>query len=90
VISVADRGPGIPPEERKHALKRFYRLDRGPKNAGNGLGFSLVAAVAQLHGALIEMADNEPGLRLQLRFPPADMPDLAIRVSESVATLPPS
>ena len=90
MISVADRGPGIPPEERKHALKRFYRLDRGPKNPGNGLGFSLVAAVAQLHGALIEMADNEPGLRVQLRFPPGGMPGLDIPASDSVATLPPS
>jgi signal transduction histidine kinase len=77
VISVADRGPGIPPEERKHVLKRFYRLDRSRSSPGNGLGLSLVAAVAQRHGALIDMADNEPGLRLQLRFPQPKEPSLA-------------
>jgi len=78
VISVADHGPGIPPEERKNVLQRFYRLDHSRSSPGNGLGLSLVAAVAQLHGASIEMADNEPGLRLQLRFPPANLSGVRI------------
>lgn len=69
VLSVADRGPGISPEDRKHVLKRFYRLERSRNSPGNGLGLSLVAAVAGLHGARIEMADNAPGLRIELRFP---------------------
>ena len=82
VISVADHGPGIPPEERKNVLQRFYRLDHSRNSPGNGLGLSLVAAVAQLHGALIDMADNEPGLRLQLRFPPAKPPSIAMSLRE--------
>jgi signal transduction histidine kinase len=69
VLSVADHGPGIPIEERKHALRRFYRLERSRNSPGNGLGLSLVAAVANLHGARIEMEDNSPGLRIELRFP---------------------
>jgi signal transduction histidine kinase len=68
-VSVADRGPGIPLEERKHVLKRFYRIERSRSSPGNGLGLSLVAAVAQLHGAHIEMEDNKPGLKIQLQFP---------------------
>jgi signal transduction histidine kinase len=68
VLSVADRGPGIPIEEREHVLRRFYRLERSRKSPGNGLGLSLVAAVANLHGARIEMADNCPGLRSELHF----------------------
>jgi signal transduction histidine kinase len=68
VLSVADRGPGIPIEEREHVLRRFYRLERSRKSPGNGLGLSLVAAVANLHGARIEMADNSPGLRSELHF----------------------
>lgn len=69
VISVADRGPGIPAGERAKVLKRFYRLERSRSSPGNGLGLSLVAAVAQQHGASITMDDNAPGLIIALRFP---------------------
>ncbi|MGP0094169.1 MAG: sensor histidine kinase [Xanthobacteraceae bacterium] len=69
VISVADNGPGIPVNECQHVFKRFYRLERSRRSPGNGLGLSLVAAVARLHGARIEMADNGPGLACRLRFP---------------------
>lgn len=68
-ISVADRGPGIPAEERENVLQRFYRLERSRHSPGSGLGLSLVAAVTHLHGAVIRMADNMPGLRIELRFP---------------------
>jgi signal transduction histidine kinase len=68
-ISVADDGPGIPATERRHVFKRFYRLERSRQTPGNGLGLSLVAAVARLHGADIEMLDNAPGLKFRLRFP---------------------
>jgi signal transduction histidine kinase len=68
-ISVADDGPGIPATERRHVFKRFYRLERSRRMPGNGLGLSLVAAVARLHGADIEMLDNAPGLKFRLRFP---------------------
>jgi signal transduction histidine kinase len=69
VLAVSDRGPGIPIDERKHVFKRFYRLERSRNSPGNGLGLSLVAAVANLHGARIEMIDNAPGLRVELHFP---------------------
>ena len=72
VISIADDGRGIPPEEREHVFKRFYRLEQSRYTSGNGLGLSLVAAVARLHEAQIEMLDNSPGLKVTLRFlPPA-------------------
>ena len=64
VVSVADDGPGIPEQERQNVFKRFYRLERSRRTPGNGLGLSLVAAVARLHGARIEMLDNKPGLSL--------------------------
>jgi signal transduction histidine kinase len=68
-ISVADDGPGIPVHERRHVFKRFYRLERSRRTPGNGLGLSLVAAVARLHGAQVDMEDNAPGLTIRLRFP---------------------
>jgi signal transduction histidine kinase len=70
-IAVADNGPGIPAAERGRVFKRFYRLERGRRTPGNGLGLSLVAAVARLHGARIELRDNAPGLVFRLWFPPA-------------------
>jgi signal transduction histidine kinase len=69
VISIADDGPGIPVNESEQVFKRFYRLERSRRTPGNGLGLSLVAAVARLHGARIEMANNGPGLKFKLRFP---------------------
>ena len=71
-VSVADHGPGVPADERRNVLKRFYRLEHSRNSPGNGLGLSLVAAVANLHGAQIEMADNAPGLRIELHFPSPD------------------
>ena len=68
VISIADDGPGIPVGEYEHVFKRFYRLERSRYTPGNGLGLSLVAAVARLHGARIEMLDNAPGFAFKLWF----------------------
>jgi signal transduction histidine kinase len=68
VISVADDGPGIPAGEHEQVFKRFYRREHCRYTPGNGLGLSLVAAVARLHGARIEMLDNSPGLKLRLWF----------------------
>jgi signal transduction histidine kinase len=69
VISVSDDGPGIPVAECENVFKRFYRLEQSRRTPGNGLGLSLVAAVARLHRARVEMVDNRPGLKIQLRFP---------------------
>jgi signal transduction histidine kinase len=68
IISIADDGPGIPADQHEHVFKRFYRLEQSRYTPGNGLGLSLVAAVARLHGARIEMLDNAPGLKFKLWF----------------------
>jgi signal transduction histidine kinase len=70
VVSIADDGPGIPADQHEHVFKRFYRLEQSRYTPGNGLGLSLVAAVARLHGGRIEMRDNSPGLKLMLWFSP--------------------
>lgn len=69
VISVGDRGPGIPASDRERVLKRFVRLEESRTLPGTGLGLSLVAAVARLHGGELVLEDNEPGLRAVLRLP---------------------
>ena len=68
-LSVADRGPGIPAEQRARVTDRFYRLESSRSTPGSGLGLSLVAAVARLHDAALTFHDGEPGLRAELRFP---------------------
>jgi signal transduction histidine kinase len=69
LVAVTDNGPGIPVEEHDRVFKRFYRLEQGRRTPGNGLGLSLVAAVARLHGAQIELLDKAPGLEFRLWFP---------------------
>lgn len=68
-IAVADRGVGVPRDERERVLDPFYRLDRSRSTPGSGLGLSLVAAVARLHGGEVRLEDNAPGLRAALRLP---------------------
>jgi len=69
VLGVADTGPGIPPDDRERVLHRFVRLDDSRGTPGSGLGLSLIAAVAKLHGAELDLADNGPGLKITLLFP---------------------
>ncbi|HVB18043.1 MAG TPA: sensor histidine kinase [Stellaceae bacterium] len=70
-VTLSDTGPGIPRSEYANVFRRFYRLETSRTTPGNGLGLSLVAAIAALHGISIELADNEPGLRLTLELPGA-------------------
>jgi signal transduction histidine kinase len=70
VLIVADTGPGIAAADRERALQPFVRLhDARTDSTGSGLGLSLVAAIARLHGATLKLEDNHPGLRVICRFP---------------------
>ena len=68
-IEVADNGAGVPGEDRERVQQRFVRLDRSRTTEGSGLGLALVRAIAELHGGTLELADNDPGLRVRLRLP---------------------
>jgi signal transduction histidine kinase len=69
-IFVADDGPGISDAEKVKVVERFYRGDTSRGTPGAGLGLSLVAAVAKLHGGSLELKDNDPGLRASLILVP--------------------
>jgi signal transduction histidine kinase len=69
LLSVTDRGPGIPESERKHAMERFVRLDTSRSQPGSGLGLSLASAVATLHGGELRLGDAYPGLVATLVLP---------------------
>jgi len=69
ILSFADSGAGIPSEARKKVFQRFFRLEESRNTAGNGLGLSLVFAVAKLHRFDIQLLDNDPGLRVECCLP---------------------
>jgi len=69
VFAVADRGPGIPEQDRARVLERFVRLEESRSRPGSGLGLSLAAAVARLHGGELGLDDNSPGLCVTLAIP---------------------
>jgi signal transduction histidine kinase len=82
VLTIADQGPGIEPADRARVLDRFVRLEGSRSRPGSGLGLSLAAAVARMHGGTVELEDNQPGLRVRLTLPAADEP------SQSLAPAP--
>lgn len=65
-IVVADRGPGIPADQRANAVKRFQRLGAGDTPEGVGLGLAIVEACAHLHQGSLQLEDNHPGLKAAL------------------------
>jgi signal transduction histidine kinase len=69
LIQVADNGTGIREEDRAKAVQRFVRLDQSRSKAGNGLGLSLVKAIAEMHKGKLELKDNKPGLLVEFTIP---------------------
>ena len=62
VLSVADRGPGIPEADLPRIFERFYRVDKARSRAagGTGLGLSIVSDTVKRRGGTVEAA-NRPG-----------------------------
>jgi two-component system OmpR family sensor kinase len=79
VITVADDGPGMEPDEAAHIFERFYRSDpsRSRRHGGAGLGLSIVSTIVANHGGRVS-ADGTPGagttfiVHLPAVPPPAD------------------
>ena len=69
VASVSDNGPGVPPEEHEKLFRRFYRREASRTRPGYGLGLALAAAIAELHGATLKIAEGTKGFSLSLRMP---------------------
>ena len=61
VLTIADRGPGIAPADRPRVLDRFVRLEGSRSRPGSGLGLSLAAAVARMHGGTVDSRTISPG-----------------------------
>jgi two-component system sensor histidine kinase KdpD len=69
VLSVADRGPGLPPADLKRVFEKFYRAP-GSTPGGTGLGLSICRGLVEAHGGTIS-AENRPhgGARFTIRLP---------------------
>lgn len=68
-LTVADHGPGIPPDQRTRVFERFHRLDGG--TPGTGLGLSIARWIVVAHGGSIALEDNRPGLVVRVQLPVA-------------------
>ena len=70
LLTVSDSGPGIPAEDRERVFYRFYRRTEAAE-PGSGLGLAIVRAIADRHGAGVELGDSPlGGLLVRVCFPP--------------------
>lgn len=69
LLEVSDNGPGLAADDLTRVTEPFYRAAGSGSVPGEGLGLSMVAAIAQVHGARLLFDDNRPGLSVVLRFP---------------------
>jgi two-component system sensor histidine kinase MprB len=60
-VSIRDRGPGVPPEDRAHVFDRFYRAAGARTLPGSGLGLAIVRQVAEAHGGSVSIAAPDDG-----------------------------
>jgi len=68
-LIVSDNGPGIAADDRARAVQPFVRVGAAAKDEGSGLGLSLVAAIARLHRGSLQLASNDPGLKVTVQLP---------------------
>ncbi|MFI9009300.1 ATP-binding protein [Actinosynnema sp. NPDC053489] len=68
-FTVADEGPGIPPEDVPRVFDRFYRSTQARSMPGSGLGLAIVRRVVETHGGEVAAEPLERGVRLRLRLP---------------------
>jgi two-component system, OmpR family, sensor kinase len=68
VLTVADNGPGVPPELAGSLFERFVR-GAGDRGGSFGLGLAIVRAVTESHGGSVTLEDAKPGARFIVRLP---------------------
>jgi two-component system sensor histidine kinase KdpD len=78
-VRVADRGPGIPPEERTRVFDEFYRRDVGDRRGGTGLGLAIARAIVTAHGGEMWIGETPGGgTTVGFRLPLSRVGDAAV------------
>ena len=78
LVTIADTGVGIAPEQRELVFEPFYRVNksRSREFGGAGIGLSLVKTILKRHGASITVSENDPqGSVFTIRIPLVDAID---------------
>ena len=78
-LSVEDNGPGVADADLPHLTERFFRGEPSRTMPGNGLGLSLVNAIAELHFARLTFANSDLGLNVSVSFPAHDVGCVEVR-----------
>lgn len=73
-IRVADRGPGIPPEDLPHVFEKFYRGARTGAAKGSGLGLALAKAMIEACRGTIRVESSPAGTMFEVSLPSAAEP----------------
>ncbi|MEO8397875.1 MAG: sensor histidine kinase, partial [Chloroflexota bacterium] len=60
-ITVLDRGPGVPEDQRERVFERFYQVDKSRSGGGTGLGLAICKHIVEAHGGRIWVEDNSEG-----------------------------
>jgi signal transduction histidine kinase len=71
ILEIADQGPGVAPEHRKHIFDRFFRLDEGRSrdSGGTGLGLAIAKWAVEVHGGEIAVEDSKVGALFRITLP---------------------
>jgi signal transduction histidine kinase len=74
VLQVADRGPGVPPEERENVFEPFVTTKRAGE--GTGLGLAIAREIVEAHGGRVELLEpaSDGGAIFQVRLPCGQSP----------------
>jgi two-component system, OmpR family, sensor histidine kinase CiaH len=68
-LEVADRGPGIPADQRGKVFERFYQMKGSRSGGGTGLGLAIARWIVSAHGGTMTLMDNEPGVMVRVLLP---------------------
>ena len=84
LVSVLNKGPGIPPSEREHIFGRFYQIDRSRSERGNGIGLAIVKKIVTLHEGRITVSGSSDETIFTVLLPRGGVvqPDVAFASEE--------
>jgi two-component system, OmpR family, sensor histidine kinase BaeS len=71
LVSISDTGMGVPSDDLPLLFERFHRARNAAGYPGSGLGLAIVRATVESMGGTVRAGNAGPGLRVELRFPPA-------------------